>query len=370
MRRNLIIIFIVLLAAAAGFIYLTKDKSVFSKETSLYKAVPVSAPIFLELSALKSIPTNNPMIEGLLAMEKDILFFKTIVLMDTLIQNNKEIQNSLRNEAMVLAFDFVGENKIFPLIVIKSASSSKQKSIEKFLSFAYPAGKFSIQQKKYSNRDIITVNNVAGEGKMFYCFSDGLFLASPKELLLEKAIRQMSTQSVIDNSFFAQVNKTVSSQAKISWYINHQTFPDLVALWLNKRSSISTNEFGENIRTNFSTAFKGFKNFAAWSELDIKLSEDEIAFTGISAADDSLNHFLSVFDGQEPVRIQSDKILPKNTSFFTSYSFSNKTSFFDKLEKYFSHTQSYYKREDQIKKLNRACALILKVLLKEWPETN
>ncbi len=351
MRRNLIIILIVLLAAAAGFIYLTKDDAVFSKEASMYKAVPVSTPVFLELSALKSIPIDNPIVKGLIGMEKDILLLKKVALMDSLIENNKEIQSSLRNEEMILAFDFVGENEIFPLLIIKSGSSSKQKSLESFLSVIYPADEFSIQKKKYSNHNIATINNSLGENKIHFCFSDGLFLASTKELLLEKAIRQLNTQSIANNSFFAQVNKTVTSQSKISWYINHQTFPELAALWLNNSSTTTINEFGENIRNNFSANFKEFKNFAYWSELDIKLNDGEIAFNGISAANDSLNHFLAVFDGQEPTRFQADRVLPKNTSFFTSYSFSDKPAFFDKLEKYFSHTQSYYKREDRIKKM-------------------
>ncbi|NQU54301.1 MAG: hypothetical protein HQ522_17370, partial [Bacteroidetes bacterium] len=88
-------------------------------------------------------------------------------------------------------------------------------------------------------------------------------------------------------------------------------------------------------------------------------------FNGISSADDSLNNFLSVFDGQEPVRFQADQVLPKNTSFFTSFSFSNKTLFFDKLENYFTHTDSYYKREDRIKKIESGFRINFKNVFQE-----
>lgn len=351
MKRTLVIVLIVLLAATAGFIYFIKDEVVFSKETSMYKAVPVSAPVFLELSALKSIPLENPIIKGLLEKGKDFLFLKKVGLIDSLIQNNKEIQNSLRNEQMILAFDFVGENEIFPLLIAKVEKGRNQKALQKFLSVLYPSQQFSSTEKKYSKQVITAIRNSLGENKMHFCFSGDLFLASSKELLLEKAIRQVNTQSILNDSFFEQVNKTATSQAKISCYINHQTFQELVSLWLNNRSTNSTNEFGEKVRKNFNTSFKRFRNFAAWSELDVKISENEIALNGISAADDSLNHFLSVFDGQEPIRFQADKVLPKNTSFFTSYTFSDKSVFFENLEKYFTHTASYYKREDQIKKM-------------------
>ena len=351
MKRNLIITLIVILAAVASFIYFTKDEVLFSKETSMYKAVPVSAPVFVELSSLKSIPVKNPIVKDLMDMEKDILFLSKVALMDSLIQNNKEIQNSLRSESMILAFDFVGESEVFPIVIIKAENSNKQKSLEKFLTILYPTNQFSFQDKEYSKHKITTAKTTQNKNALHYCFTDGLFLASPKSLLVEQCIRQLNTQSISNDSFFSKVNKTVSPQSKISWYINHQTFPDLAALWLNSHSSTNTNEFGETVRNNFKNKFKDFQKFAAWTELDVKLNENGIIFNGISTADDSLNHFLSVFDGQEPVRFQADQVLPKNTSFYTSYSFSNKSLFFENLEQYFSHTDSYYKRENRIKKI-------------------
>jgi len=352
MKRNLIILFVVILAVVAGFIYFTKDEIIFSKETSMYKAVPVSAPVFVELSALKSVPLENPIVNELLAHEKDILFFRKVAMMDSLIRKNKEIQKGLRNESLLLAFDFVGENEVFPLIILKAETSGKQKSLEKFLSILYSQTNYAFVETEYSNHKITTVaRSNPNKEVLHFCFIDGLFLASPKSLLIEQCIRQLNAQSITDDIFFSKVNKTVSAQSKISWYINHQTFPELVTLWLNNRSRSKQNEFGETIRKNYSREFENFKGFAAWSELDVTLKENEAIFNGISIADDSLNHFMSVFDGQEPIRFKADEVLPKNTAFFTSYAFSNKSLFFENLEKYFVHTDNFYKREDRIKKM-------------------
>jgi hypothetical protein len=68
-------------------------------------------------------------------------------------------------------------------------------------------------------------------------------------------------------------------------------------------------------------------------------------------ANDSLNHFLAVFNGQLPVRSKAENVLPGSTSFFTSYTFSNKKLFFDKLERYYQLGESFYKREDLIRKI-------------------
>ena len=366
MRRNLTIILIALFAAAAGFIYFTKDELIFAKETSIYKAVPLSSPFFVELNALKSIPTDNPILKELIEMKQEILFLNKVSQIDSIIQNNNEIQNSLRNEPFILAFDFVGENNIFPLILGKAENNNKQKAMEQFLAVLFPENAFSYEEKEYSNHKITSIITAQNKDALHFCFTDGLFFASPKSLLVEKCIRQLNTQSISDDLFFSRVNKTVTSQSEISWYINHHTFPEFAALWLNNKTTKIVNEFGESVRNNLKNEFSNFGKFAAWSELDVKINKDEILLNGISAADDSLNHFLSVFDGQEPIRFHADQILPENTSFFTSYAFPNKSLFFEKLENYFTHTDTYYKREDRIKKIEAGFRINFKNTFQEF----
>jgi hypothetical protein len=267
---------------------------------------------------------------------------------------------------MVLAFDFVGENDVFPLVILKAETGTKQKSLRRFLSALYPHTNYSFAETEYSGNTITTVTRKENNSEaLHFCFIDGLFLASPKTLLVEQCLRQLNAQNISDNVFFSRVNKTVSAQSKISWYINHHTFPDLATLWLNNKSASRVNEFGETVRNNYNSEFGNFGSYAAWSELDLSLKENEAILNGISTADDSLNHFLSVFDGQEPVRFQADQVLPKNTSFFTSYAFSNKSLFFENLEEYFTHTEDYYKREDRIKKIEAGFRINFKTTFQE-----
>ena len=268
MKRNLILISIILLAFAAGFIYFTKDEPFFAKETSMYKAVPLSAPFFVELSGLKSIPIDNPILKEFIETDNENLLLNKVAKIDSLIQNNKEIQNNLRNESFILAFDFVGESKAFPLVISKAENSNKQKEIEKFLAILYSTNTSLYEEREYSKHK--TINTEQNKNELHFCFTDGLFLASPKSLLIEQCIRQLNTQSISDNSFFSQVNKTVSSQSEISWYVNHQTFPDFAALWLNNSSTKKINEFGETVRNIVKIEFNNLDNFAAWIELDVK----------------------------------------------------------------------------------------------------
>lgn len=352
MKRNLIIFFVLALALVAGFIYFTKDEVTFTKETSVYKAVPVTSPVFAEFSSLKSIPFDNPVLQALLQNENTNAFFSRLQQLDSLIQNDKEIQNGLRREPFILAFGIAGKSDLVPLLIKNADTNNKRRAIDNLLQQLFPSGKYKYETRDYNGYKITTITSPSDTNlPLFYCFSGGLFMASTSAILVEQSIRQINTYNIVNNPYFMKANKTVTSQSDISWYINHKYFPDLLSKWMNGKSTERVNEFGETVRSNYRSMVKNFQHFAAWSELDLEFDDNEISLNGISTADDSLNHFLSVFNNQEPVRFEADKVLPRNTSFFCSYTFSDKDKFFENLEEFYIHSDNYYKREEQFKKI-------------------
>ena len=366
MKRNLIIFLILVLALIAGFIYFTKDEVTFTRETSVYKAVPVTSPIFAEFSSLKSIPFDNPVLKELLENKNTGSFLGRLQQLDTLIRNDKEIQNGLRHEPFILAFAFAGKNDLVPLLIKKADNNSKKKALENLLHQLLPQGKYKYETRDYNGYKITTISSPEENVQpVYYCFSGGLFMASTRAILVEQSIRQLNTTNIVNNPYFLEANKTVTSQSDISWYINHKYFSDLLGKWMNGKSTERVNEFGETVRVNYRNIVKGFQHFAAWSELDLEFDENKISLNGVSTADDSLNHFLSVFNGQEAVRFEADKVLPKNTSFFCNYTFSDKEKFFENLEKFYSLSDKYYKREEQLKKIEAGTRVNIKAFLKE-----
>ncbi|MFW6310121.1 MAG: hypothetical protein ACOC1D_03380, partial [Prolixibacteraceae bacterium] len=156
------------------------------------------------------------------------------------------------------------------------------------------------------------------------------------------------------------VNRTVNAQSEVSLYINHAKFPAYLRNLMNDQTVQAQNEFGEKQNMNYRKAVQDFADFASWTEVDFNFEKDYISLGGISAADDSLNHFLSVFKEQQPMRFRADEMLPKNTSFFCSYTFSDKDKFFSRLEDYFMHSDTYYQREKMIKKMESEFRVDLK----------
>ncbi|MBE9484963.1 MAG: DUF3352 domain-containing protein, partial [Bacteroidetes bacterium] len=78
--------------------------------------------------------------------------------------------------------------------------------------------------------------------------------------------------------------------------------------------------------------------FGAWSEIDLLIKNDELLMNGYSEAVDTLNQFLSLFQQQEPQKIEITRILPYNTSMLLSFGFSD----FEKLQ---SDNKAYLQNE-------------------------
>ncbi|MDX8341446.1 DUF3352 domain-containing protein [Draconibacterium sp. IB214405] len=354
MKRNLIIILVILAAAVAGFLYFTKDDVVFSKESSLYKAVPLSSPVFIEASSLSAIPADNPVIAELTGIPGVNKLLNQVTLLENTIKDNPEIQNQLRSRSFVLALDFVGKNVLHPLVISTLKSAKERQGLELLFEKLTGIPQTSFQKRNYNGYAIIDVTDTNGSNKLSFSVAGNMVIISPEVILVEKCIRQLNAPGITDNNYFQLVNKTVTRQSDVSWYINHRRFPELWANFLNAKTKTQINEFGDSERINLKRDVMGIKTYASWSELDMKLYDNRIAINGITAADDSLNHFLSVLEGQQAVSCNADRLLPKSTSFYIGFSFSDRELFFSKLESYFVHSESYYDREEKIKKIEQS----------------
>ncbi len=356
----LIIIPIVILSALAGYFFLGKSDIRYSREVSLYKAVPVSSPVFVELESLHAVPLKNEILKELAAIDDIKWLLSTCERIDTLIRHNRDVQNSFAKRTLLVAFDLVGENMSTPMIITQMRSSGELASLEVFFSRLLDTPVSAFISRKYHGHKITTVPASKNSPEMSFAAVGGLVMISPQVILVEKGIRQLNSGSLLDNSDFVKVSKTVTSHSDIAWFINHKRFPEMASQLLNTRRQTLTNEFGETKNQSPYSVFRSFANYAAWSELDMDLSDTKISANGISIASDSLNNFLSVFAGQEPVSLNAGKILPANTVFYTAFSFSEKERFFERLDAFYKRSGSFYEREEGLKKMERGFGIEFK----------
>ena len=353
MKRNLIIGISIVSIVAAAILYFSKSETSFFKETSLYTAVPVSVPVFVELNSLKSIPFDSPLFGKWTDVEKINEFRLWIQQLDSIIKENGDIQNGLRSDRFIVALGLMGDKSLTPLVIQKAGSSGRKKSIETLSHVLFPEPEFTYNQIEYTGFNITSATTEDGKKSFHYCFTDGLVIASQNLVLVQQSLLQLSEPGITKNPSFNKITESMSSEPDVAFYVNQNLFPDFLLEYVNSSSIEEMNEFGEEVKRNHYRNVRDFKRFSSWSELEAEFNDNDIYLNGITVANDSANHFLSVFYGQEPQRSGAGDILPANTSFYTSYSFSNKKHFFEKLEKYFALAGSFYKREDLIGKMER-----------------
>jgi len=351
MKKNVIIAIGIVLIIVAAIFYYSKSETSFFKETSLYTAVPVSVPVFVELNSFKSIPFDSPLFEKWTDVEKIQGFKFWGEKLDSIIRENGDIQNGLRSDRFIIALGLMGDKSLTPLVIQKAESNGRQKSIENLSRVLFPEPEFTYNEIDYTGYKITSAITADSKKSFHYCFTDGLVIASPNLVLVQQSLLQLSEPGIAKNPSFEKITKSMDSEPDIAFYINQQLFPDFLLEYVNSSSVAEVNEWGEEFKRNHYRNVRDFKRFSAWNELEADFNDNDILFQGITVANDSTNDFLSVFHGQAPQHSGAGEILPLNTSYYTSFTFSNKKLFFDKLEKYFSLAGSFYKREDLIGKM-------------------
>ncbi|MBK6283706.1 MAG: hypothetical protein IPF54_14575 [Draconibacterium sp.] len=317
----------------------------------MYTAVPVSVPVFIELNSFKTMPFDSPLFEKWTDVEKISGFKLWGEKLDSIIRKNGDIQNGLRSDRFIVALGLMGDKSLTPLVIQKAESSGRQKSIETLSRVLFPEPEFTYTEIDYTGYKITSAITIDSKKSFHYCFTDGLVIASSNLVLVQQSLLQLSEPGITKNPSFEKITKSMGSEPDVAFYVNQQLFPDFLLEFVNSSSIEEANEFGENVKRNHYRNVRDFKRFSSWNEFEAEFNDNDILFKGITVANDSTNDFLSVFHGQEPQRSGAGEILPANTSYYTSYTFSNKKLFFDKLEKYFSLAGSFYKREDLIGKM-------------------
>lgn len=352
MKRNLILVVLIILAVAGGYFYLSNKNNPFVKNTSVYKAVPVSSPLFFEINSIHSVPFGNAFVQELESAGIGEEWFTFLHHADSLIEITDDLPRNLRNSSFLLAYGIAGRNELVPLLITRAGSNSRETALMQFIKTAYPSSNYNYTAREYGKHQIQEVTDGANREILFFSFAEDLLLASPRAIIIEQVIRQLSSQGIQNNPYFLNVNKTTGTQ-DVSLYVNHNWINSFFAGILNRTTIQKVDEFGTTARFQYSQNAEKFRDFATWSGLDIHFGNEGLLLKGTSAADDSLHNFLSVFDDQQPVRFKAEELLPQNTSFFCSYSFSAKKSFFEKLEEFYMHSPAYYHREERMKRFDR-----------------
>ena len=340
LRRIIGISIVSLLGISLVFVFFFLRKK-SADVTNPLKAIPLDAALILQINDFQNFETNllhknkiwNDLefIPSFEKIEHDIAYF------DTLSRKDSQIAGILEKSKIFISAHFIGGRKTEFLYIIADDGSQMDRNSIALLSHVLDQN-IRDAERKYEGISIYTVKVNRNEQTVNYYLTlmDGHLLISKSVILIENAIRQNNLAGALsDDPDFIQVAGTAGKNKDANLYIDFTRFPGLL-------SNLA--------RENLSQAFRGYKNFAGWAEFDINVSEKLVMLNGFIGAGSS-EDFLILCDGNHPVKIVVDKVLPSSISAFLSIGGDDITKLNNNFRTYLTGINRYAERENRLKEL-------------------
>ncbi len=298
-------------------------------EQAAFTAIPLDAAFVVETKNFREVVhqlvSGNKMWSELSHNQIFANVNKQLVFLDSLLDNNKKARNTIDDNLMLISSHLRGKENADFLYVLSMDNESDGKEAVDALDEILD-NKAIVSKRTYNNVKIYDANFTQEAAKQLnaamFSFTTykSVFLLSFSSILVDDALRQLESQvSLMSSKSFQTVLKASEKSADANIFLNYKMLPEFFANALNE---------------TYEKRIKSFNNFADWSELDISLKEDELQMTGFTLANDSSNHYLYLFQKQEPTEVQVAEILPNNTSNFVALEITNPKQFLPQYKAY------------------------------------
>ena len=321
MLKKIITGILIVLIPASVFLTYDYFKKSQLPEFDVYKTIPLDAVFIFEINdfiqkadklsgdnkiwdELKNFPSVQP-------IEKDINYLVQFS------KKNEFIQNLLYNNKLIISAHKSGKSDLGFLYLIKLQNFRDPKFIIQLISGLLPQNK-KLTERNYNNSKIYEF--IANDKSFKFSFQKGILLVSSSDIILESAIRQSEVkENLLTDNGFINVQKTAGKNVDANLFINLNLFNQVVSTIFNDKNS---------------SIISGFSNLGNWAELDINIKNDALLLNGFTFSNDSLNNYLNVFLGQEPVEHKINQILPTNTSVFLFFGINNTGNYLKNYKQY------------------------------------
>ncbi len=311
-KSRLIVIIVVasLFAIAIGLHFFGGEKRDEPKNITL---MPEDVALVIETknftSLLDNFNTKNQFKRVFSSIHEWSDFFKLSATVDDIIKTNADIKNIFDNNKLTMAAR-VGINKTLEFVYSVPVYDSDDENLILETISSYRSGNKSINKQVYENKDLYNFNQVNPAKRLFsYAIVDGVFIISKSKSLVEEAIRQLvNPEQNIEHLGFEKVAKTADIGSDMNVYINYAYFPNMFKSVLSNRKS------------NF---YNFLKQFADWTELNVRYKNKSLFMSGITYVNHSKKRYLKVLKDQESLPNNFIFSLPKNTAAFIALNISN-----------------------------------------------
>ena len=312
-------VFISLAAGVVGYIYLQKVKMPVSPAIN---AIPLNASIIVQTYdtriAWEKFRETNILWKDLISID---LFDKTntkLNWLDSVLINSSSLASIIDKNAVFISSVTTGASSGL-LFNIGLTSGIDEKELDELIKEAAPEDAY-FSTRIVDGTIVYQVKTKSDSSNFSWCIAKSVFIASFHAELLESSLKQLAS----GNSFssmpaFNKVFSTIGNDSKANVFINHSAILPEYSMYLN-----------DSLKEEFNM----FKNYAQFSAFDLSTKPNSMSLSGFSFASDSANNYLSIFNDQQPQKIQITSVMPSNTASFQYFGLSNTKAFITKYEKY------------------------------------
>lgn len=313
-RKILAIVLILLFMAGLAYVYMYIKKTKAPVSYSL-NAVPNNAAIILQTRNVTDLwyklSKTNIIWEELRSTSYFAELHKRLVLLDSLMRSNSEVNEIIRSNPLIVSFHKSGAENFDFLYLLNLPPIKNISFVNDFISSS--GGAVEGQSRRYEQEEVFSARFSGINASFQYTLVQGIFIGSFSGMLLEDAIRQLHNGTPITREKnFAKVYETVGEKVDGNIFINYKAFAEVLYA--------ITGDNGKQ-------SLQPLSQFAGWSALDINLRPNILMLNGFTYNSDSLDYFLSLFKRQKSQHLEVLRVVPSNTAILSVLSFSNYASF-------------------------------------------
>ena len=303
-KKVFFFIFLIAILALGIFFYIGISHTEYEKEYNLFSLIPSDAKIVFspkdKLFFLEEISKEEPANEDKNRKSKSKLLE---VVNDFFTSLTPNLQGKTKESVDNILISFHEPYGIYDQVLYCKLNKKKFNVFRKFVKDKV-AGSFPHKIFVYKGEEIRIYTLDSGEFIAFYV-TPNFFAVSFQKKLLEKVIDANieGTSLLNDSSFYAHGMESLNNGPSLYLKLDD---------------------------VHFNNGAIASKNIADWISFNLKFTNQEIVFEGVSSLDDAeQSYFSRVLSLQHQTPQPSSKWLPSTTSYFLHYSLSNIQAVFD-----------------------------------------
>ncbi len=323
MKKPILIVALLALVTAAGFFYYYEHD--YNKRVDIWQLVPDHALFAYEnkntVAHWNKLMTY-PVGKTLKKLPGFAHFEKNMVRLDSLSGKKGMLDNLLHNREFLVTAHIISSTEFDFLFFLDPGSGNGVKTFRQIINDLEKSRMYRKGHRVFQGIGITELKKKNSEEVFSFIMYDDFFIGSYTPFLVEDVIRN------INGSFTGNFSSRISSLHGLSklendegnLYIDLERMPEFFALFTKpelKKELFSVSRFADDIY------------------FDVRVTENEILLNGVTTtATDGRVQFLDIFRNQLAQQVKITGIIPNQTAYMLSLTFSDFRKWLDALNRY------------------------------------